>query len=247
MALRHMCPIKGKNLSSKEDGDLSYRLVRSKKRKKTLALQIKRDGTITMLVPHRTSEAEAERFFRQKELWVRKKLEERARSGESPEAGKTFLPGEVFPYLGEQYPLEIAPSTGSRAALVLLYGTFLLRQDKLVRARDAFVDWYKKRAREELVKRVVYYSRRFDLPVTGITITSAQSRLGSCSVRNKISLTWRLIMAPYPVIDYVVLHELAHVKEKNHSRQFWDFLETMVPDYRQHRLWLKQNGHLLAL
>jgi predicted metal-dependent hydrolase len=242
-----MCPIKGRSLSSKAAGELSYRLVRSKKRKKTLALQIKRDGTIMMLVPHRTSEEEAERFFRQKEAWVRKKLEERTRFGEPAGPGKTFSPGDVFPYLGEQYPLDIASSTGSGEELVLSYGTFLLRQDKLVGARDVFVGWYKRRAREELVKRVVHYSRRFDLPVTGVTITSARSRLGSCSARNKISLTWRLIMAPYPVIDYVVLHELAHVKEKNHSKQFWDFLETMLPDYRQHRLWLKRNGHLLAI
>jgi predicted metal-dependent hydrolase len=161
--------------------------------------------------------------------------------------GKAFVTGELFPYLGEQYPLEVTLSTGCRDPLVLSYGIFVLRYDKSDIARDVFVNWYKKRAREELAGRVAHYGIRFNLPVTGVTITSAMSRLGSCSTKNKVSLTWRLILAPYPVIDYVVLHELAHIKEKNHSRRFWSLLETMMPDYRQQRLWLKRNGHSLVI
>ena len=242
-----MFPTKGKSLIFKNAPDLNYQLKRSKKRKKTLTLQVERNGTIMMHVPYRTSETETDRFFKQKEGWVRKKLKEMAYLPESRDAERTFIPGEKFHYLGEQFPLKVADSTGARAPLILSYGVFLLREDNLTKAREVFVNWYKKRAREEITKRVGYYSRRFNLPVTGITITSAHTRYGSCSARNKVSFSWRLIMAPYPVIDYVILHELAHIKEKNHSRRFWSLLETILPDYKKQRLWLRENGHLLRI
>ncbi|HEY3277579.1 MAG TPA: M48 family metallopeptidase, partial [Syntrophorhabdaceae bacterium] len=95
--------------------------------------------------------------------------------------------------------------------------------------------------------RLARYGGRYNLIPKGLTITSARTRYGSCSASNRISLTWRLVMAPYSVIDYVILHELAHIKIKNHSRQFWDFLETMVSDYRDRRLWLREHGRLLVI
>ncbi|MBA4416673.1 MAG: M48 family peptidase [Syntrophus sp. (in: bacteria)] len=242
-----MFPIKARSLIFKDASDLNYQLKRSKKRKKTLTLQVERNGTIMMHVPYRTSEAETDRFFKQKEGWVRKKLKEMACLPEPRDTEKVFIPGENFHYLGEQFPLRVADSTSARAPLVLSYGIFLLREDNLAKARDVFVDWYKKRAREKITERVDYYSRQFNLPATGITITSALTRYGSCSVRNKVSFSWRLIMAPYPAIDYVILHELAHIKEKNHSSRFWDLLGTILPDYNKQRLWLRENGHLLRI
>jgi predicted metal-dependent hydrolase len=226
--------------------DLTYELVRSRKRKKTLTLQVKRDGTIVLLAPYRFSGEEADRFFRDKEAWVRKKLAGKQEDSDSPDLKRKFLPGDTFLFHGDPYPLEIVDSDKS-APLTLSHGVFMLRSDKRAEGSKVFADWYKLQARQEFVERVNYYGRRFNLVPTGLTITSARTRYGSCSPSNRISLCFRLIMAPYPAMDYVILHELAHIKEKNHSRRFWSFLETILPGYKAERRWLKENGHLLRV
>lgn len=79
----------------------------------------------------------------------------------------------------------------------------------------------------------------------GITVRDQKTRWGSCSARGNLNFNWRLILAPEPVLDYVVIHELAHRKEMNHSKQFWDIVEAMMPDYRTQRQWLKEHGDQL--
>jgi predicted metal-dependent hydrolase len=186
------------------------------------------------------------RFFREKEAWVRKKLTEGQGASGSPEPDKKFLSGETFLFHGDPYPLEIVESEKS-APLLLSYGVFMLRSDKRAEGRKIFTDWYKAQARQEFAERVSHYSSRFNLVPTGLTITSARTRYGSCSASNRLSFSWRLIMAPYPVIDYVILHELAHIKEKNHSRRFWNFLETIFPGYKTQRRWLREKGQMLRI
>jgi predicted metal-dependent hydrolase len=241
-----MSPIRERNLIFRGSPDLVCEVVRSRKRKKTFTLQVRRDGTITLHVPYKTTKEETDRFFREKELWVRKKLKDRESAPEPVDPEKKFIQGEKFFYLGEPYPLEIVEPQG-RASLTLSYGTFVLRSDKLEDAERVFVDWYRTRAKEEFTRRVHHHSSRLRLLPAAITVTSARSRYGSCSAKNRLSLSWRLIMAPYSVIDYVILHELAHIKEKNHSRKFWDFLETIMPGYKTQRGWLREHGHLLRI
>ena len=157
------------------------------------------------------------------------------------------MPGEKFLYLGEWYPLEIDESDHGALPLRLSFGNFILNKDHVDEARDLFIEWYKREAREKIEGRVRYYSHRFHLFPKRIKITSARSRWGSCSRDNRLSFTWRIIMAPLVIIDYVLVHELAHIREKNHSRKFWTFLEAILPDYREHKVWLKKNGHWLSL
>jgi hypothetical protein len=96
-------------------------------------------------------------------------------------------------------------------------------------------------------ERIRHYSGMIGLYPDRLRISNARFRWGSCSRDNSLSFSWRLAMAPSLIIDYVVVHELAHIKEKNHSRSFWALVETMMPDYRKHRHWLKENGHLLDI
>ena len=98
-----------------------------------------------------------------------------------------------------------------------------------------------------LNERSASYARAHGFSYRRINITSARTRWGSCSTRGSVSFTWRLIMAPLAVVDYVILHELAHTQIPNHSRHFWDRMGQLLPDYRSHRQWLKENGNLLRL
>jgi len=94
-------------------------------------------------------------------------------------------------------------------------------------------------------ERVQFYSQTMHLSPQRERITSAKYQWGGCSSRNTLSFSWRLMMAPLPVIDYIVVHELGHIQEKNHSPRFWKIVETTLPDYRARRDWLKKYGHLL--
>ncbi len=158
---------------------------------------------------------------------------------------RNFTPGELFPYLGETYPLTHRDQCDGRSLLTLSRGVFILEKGQVPRGRELFVRWYKERAREIFHERVRYYSRQLGLWPKKIRITSARSRYGSCSPDNSLSFTFRLVMAPYPMIDYVIVHELAHIKIKNHSRTFWNFMEEIMPDYKNRRKWLKDNSVML--
>ncbi|HXX36012.1 MAG TPA: SprT family zinc-dependent metalloprotease [Thermodesulfobacteriota bacterium] len=224
---------------------LGYDLIRSRRRRRTISLQIKEGGRVVIRAPFHTPKWEIERFIEGKQSWIAEKLSEKEK--QVKEAGKTFLPGEKFLFLGERYPLEICEPHHKESPLRLSFGNFILHQDSVEKARDLFVEWYKKEAKEKIAERINYYSRSVHLFPEGIRITSAKSRWGSCSQDNRLSFSWRIIMASLAVIDYILIHELVHIREKNHSAKFWATLESFLPDYRKHRLWLRENGHLLEL
>ncbi len=109
------------------------------------------------------------------------------------------------------------------------------------------MNWYKDRAYEKIGQRVEWYARKYEFKYNKTKITTAQKRWGSCSSKGNLNFSWRLIMAPLPVIDYVVIHELVHLEERNHSRLFWDKVKYFYPEYPKCGNWLKENGHLLKL
>ena len=224
---------------------LSYELIRSIKRRKTISLHIKEGGRIVVYAPHRTPKSEIQKFIEGKESWIVRKISEKERL--IGKAEKAFLPGEKFLYLGESYPLEIEDAHHKGRPLRLSFGRFILDKDRIEEARGLFIQWYKEEAKEKIVERVHYYSNRLQLFPEGVRITSAKFRWGSCSRDDRLSFSWRIIMAPLGIIDYVLIHELVHIKEKNHSKRFWSRLESILPDYRIQRLWLKKNAHLFLM
>ena len=222
-----------------------YQLIRSKKRRKTISLHVKEDGRIIVYAPNRTPNWEIEKFVERKQGWISDRLSEKERIPRPAE--KKFLPGEEFLYLGESFPLQIEDDPHQRQPLKLSFGEFILNKRCTEKAKDFFIGWYKKEARQRLSERMDYYSNRLQLFPKGIKITSAQSRWGSCSRDNQLCFCWRIIMAPLGVLDYVLIHELAHIKEKNHSIRFWSYLESILPDYKKHRRWLREHESRLRL
>ena len=210
-----------------------------------MSLCIKDDGEIVIYAPYHAPHREIERFLEERRSWIVERMSENEKSKRGRE--KAYIAGEKFLYLGESYPLEIEESNNGEFPLRLSFGKFILDKDHVGRARDLFIRWYKKEAEENLTERVDYYSPRLRLFPKGIRITSAKYRWGSCSRENRLSFTWRIIMAPLSVVDYVLIHELVHIKEKNHSKRFWEYLESIIPNYKKHRLWLKEKGDSLRL
>lgn len=106
---------------------------------------------------------------------------------------------------------------------------------------------YRQAAKEYIPKRVAYYASLLGVDYATISIRDQKTRWGSCSSKGNLSFSWRLILAPPKVLDYVVVHELCHRKEMNHSGRFWALVQSMIPDYQIHRKWLKDYGNTLTL
>jgi hypothetical protein len=216
------------------------KIIRSRRR--TIALIVETDGSLTVRAPLRASQAAIEQFMVEKQDWIRRK-QAQARLAYRPP--RRFVPGETFLYLGENYPLEIV--SAARPALEIKDGRFRLAQAALPHAAKAFERWYRARAAEVIGARVEAYAARHGLRPAKLRISGAATRWGSCSSRGVLSFTWRLVLAPLEVIDYVVAHELAHLRARNHSKAFWAQVATILPDYARRADWLKRHGGLLRL
>ena len=106
---------------------------------------------------------------------------------------------------------------------------------------------YRKAAKEYIPKRVAYYAKLLGVTYGTISIRDQKTRWGSCSSKGNLNFNYRLILAPPKVLDYVVIHELCHRKEMNHSKKFWSYVESIMPDYKEYRKWLKENGNSLSV
>jgi len=157
---------------------------------------------------------------------------------------KEFVNGEGFLYLGRYYRLKIVDD--QEVPLEFENG-FYLSRNALPQAREVFIEWYKKMAYKKISERVRWYAQKRGFKYNKINITNAQKRWGSSSSNRNLNFPWRLIMAPLPVIDYVVIHELVHLEEKNHTKLFWNKVKMLMPDYEKYKDWLKENSYLLRL
>ncbi|MBI3739380.1 MAG: M48 family metallopeptidase, partial [Chloroflexi bacterium] len=147
-------------------------------------------------------------------------------------------------FLGSSFDLKLVRT--QRPSLKFDNG-FHLSQTAQKRGEQVFTRWYKKRAFEIISERVDQYARQYGFEPKKVKITSARTRWGSCSPDRTLNFTWRLVMAPLEVIDYVVVHELVHLRVKNHSKRFWKAVESIFPEYKPQRKWLREHGEKLTL
>jgi predicted metal-dependent hydrolase len=227
--------------------NIPYTLKKSRKRRKTISLQISDKSELVITAPHFTPISEINRFVQEKQNWINKAIQKQKEMLIKNKA-KEYIPGERFYYLGKSFPVETFFEQNERQGLIFWDNRFYLNApDVPAKKREYFIRWYKIKAREYFVERADFYSRELNLRPKSVKITSAEKRWGSCSEKDNLSFSFRLIMAPPAVIDYVVVHELMHIKEKNHSEKFWRLVESAMPQYKLHRRWLKDNNSKFVL
>jgi len=215
-------------------------IIRS--RRKTIALVIQKDGTLLVRAPLKAPEKFIREFAEKNAQWILKKQAQMRAVVSLPP--KQYAAGETFFYLGREIPLEIVQ--GQKTALVL-DSHFKLAESALENAERVFEHWYREQARQILSERVRYFAGPHNLQFQGIRIGSARTRWGSCNSKGGLSFSWRLILTPMEVVDYVVVHELAHTLVHNHSPRFWKLVESILPNYKVHRKWLRTNGQKVML
>lgn len=209
------------------------KIIRSRRR--SIALVVCPDATLVVRAPMRISLEYIKDLVFRKRLWIDKKRKQALKNG-PPAKAKEFIDGESFFYLGEVYKFKITEIKKIEIGEHLFFPARYLNK-----ARAKMIEWYKQRAKEEIAKRATILSRVTGWNFRSISITSAKTRWGSCGARGSINFTWKLVIAPLSIIDYVVVHELAHMVERNHSARFWSKVEAVLPDYKIRQKWLRDN------
>jgi len=217
------------------------KIIRSKR--KTISLQVSDDATLIVRAPFKVNEEIINRVILKHSNWIEKKKKE-MQLRDVKFSKKEYVNGEGFLYLWNYYRLRLVEN--QETPLNFKNG-FYLSKEYLANAEEIFIDWYKEKAYEKISERVKWYAQKRGFKYNKISITNAQKRWGSCSCCNNLNFSWRLIMAPLPVVDYVIVHELVHLDEKNHSKTFWNKVKMLITDYKKHQEWLKKSGHLLRL
>lgn len=216
--------------------DISYVLKRSNR--KTISIYLERDSSITIIAPKETTINKIEKVIENKRPWIYKSQSEFEILNRN-RVKRDIVNGESYLYLGKYYKLKITSETNK--PLYLQRGTFLLHQKHIPKARKHFIDFYKKKGIEHISHRVNYFKGKLDVDPENIKIMDLQNRWASRK-NNNLYFHWKVSMAPLKIIDYLIVHELAHFMVPNHSNEFWKIVESILPDYLERENWLKING-----
>lgn len=217
----------------------NIKLVKTKR--KTVELKIGVHGNLSVRAPLEYDECDIDRLVYEKRYWIKRKQKEMARR-EKLNVKKEFVNGEGFLYLGKLYKLYIIDNNKTS---LTFDKDFYLSRKLLKQANKVFINWYTKKAKEKIEERVKYHAPLISKKHKRINITNAKKRWGSCGECGSLNFSWRLIMAPLSVVDYIVVHELVHLQEKSHSREFWNKVRLIIPNYEQSKQWLRENEYLL--
>lgn len=228
--------------------DLIYTLIRSPRRR-TVGITVNTDGTVVVRAPERLSETTIRQMVERKADWIRSKISEKLHAQDSLRP-RTYENGEEILFLGKAYRLEKVPGgngvslTGDRLRVGMPSG---LTGDERSRIIAILSGWYRDQAVRHIAERILFWRERVNAFPKTMRVKRLRSRWGSCSNRGNLNFNWLLILAPPPIVDYVVVHELCHFHHPDHSAAFWDTVGTALPDYKERRKWLKANTDLLKI
>jgi predicted metal-dependent hydrolase len=223
--------------------------VKRSPRRKTVELMVERDGRVVFYAPQSATSKSLESLAREKLVWIYRKL------GRKEEElhhlpGKECVSGEGFYYLGRKYRLKLLDDpaiSGDGNGLRLQNGRFLMPRELAPRGRDVFVRWYTEQALDRVSLRMKALKARVAAEPESIHIRDLSFRWGSCTHKGKMFFHWRIILLPQPRVDYLIMHELVHLHEHNHSPAFYERLARAVPDYAKQEDWLRRYGDLYSI
>jgi len=219
--------------------DIEYSLVRS--RRKTASIYIERDGQVSILVPDKLTDRQVEALVESKRKWIYKSLAE-WQDLNARRVHRDYVNGEGFLYLGRSYRLKLVPDLSE--PLMLKDGYFCLRTNNgsLPDADAAFKAFYRAKGIVRIPPRVAYFQAKMDVEPKAVKMLDLKHRWASCSPGGNLNFHWKCMMAPLTILDYIVVHELAHLIYPNHTKAFWNEVDKVMPDFQERKEWLRVNG-----
>lgn len=208
-----------------------------KSKRKSVSLVIKNNGDFIVRAPLNCNEKVIFDFISKKSEWIIKKRQEQAKNAFNR---LTFEKSEQISILGKEYPIILSNSSKVKLSETSLEIPSIQPKEKLIKFLKSF-------AKKYITTRAELISSLFNFSYAGISISSARTNWGSCSHNNRLHFTYKLILCPEDVIDYIILHELCHTRVKNHSAKFWSLVESCNPVYKVQEKWLKKNRGIIEL
>jgi hypothetical protein len=223
--------------------ELDYTVIYSAKRKK-LTITVERDRSVVVRAPEGTDPEKIRQAVESKRQWLFEKTRHPQKYTDLPHPpGKELVNGESVLYLGRHYRIELV----DEGEEIEFAQKFFIPKKLAGTKRAAFQAWYKQQAATKILPRVPGHARSLGVTYNQAKIMDSQYQWGSCTPKDNVNFNWRLIKAPMFVIDYVIVHELAHLLEANHSPRLWNIIRAQIADVDKAKAWLKENGALLEL
>ena len=222
--------------------DIEYQLKKSDR--KTTSIYIERDGSVFIIAPAPFNIEKIEQIIESKRSWIYRSLAEWEDLNRT-RIHRDYVNGESFLYFGRNYRLQLVMEQAE--PLMFQQGQFKLIQDEVQSAPDHFKAFYKTKLQKKLKSRLKQYQSKMKKQALDVRVMELQNRWGSCTSKGVINFHWRCAMLPLSVLDYVIVHELAHLEDKSHSPSFWRIVEKVMPNYEEAKTWLKFNGAGMSL
>ena len=216
------------------------KIIRTSRRSKSISLKI-RNGELEISCPYNTSETFLKNLIERKKEWINKNIDRSRKNHKKIDQisnGFITFKGLVLQLIYKKSNFERI--TVEDNELKIFYS-------EKSKSRQLIIEWLKLQANNFLRARLSFLSKRISIEFNSLTIKSYTARWGSCNIKGDIFLNWKLIMLPESVIDYVLIHELAHINVPNHSSEFWELVKKKNPNYFKHKRWLKDNGSSFIL
>ena len=222
--------------------NITFNLIYRKR--KTMSIEVETTGEVTVIAPVGTSTDDVIEKVKSRAGWIVSKQYE-SKFINDTKIEREAVSGESYMYLGRNYSLDIRVGEDTDNISVKLFqGKFVVntytKDEDLI--KKAMENWYREKTLARVKERVSYYSSYFNDKVTTIKVKEQKKRWASCTSKNELLFNWRCVMAPVFVLDYIVVHEMCHMEYKNHSKDFWNRVYAIMPDYEVRKSWLKNNG-----
>lgn len=224
-------------------GDIDIEIKRSK-RSKTITVNIERDGSVNAVAPFDCPDETIYKELLAREYLICKRIANRKAVTEA-HVNREFVNGQSFLFMGQSYNLQITQT--AKKALEIVDDKFVLSEKYLPKARETFIKFYKKQGLPYIKERVAYFSEMVGREPASVKIMELGAHWASCTPSHNINFHWKCIMAKPMIIDYLIVHELTHLKYPQHTRQFWDAVFSVMPNYKECEEWLHDFGVTLSL
>ncbi|WP_105176778.1 MULTISPECIES: SprT family zinc-dependent metalloprotease [Clostridium] len=231
---------------------IEFQIIRRKR--KSICIKIDINGEVQVVAPMRTSKEHILNFFNSKHDWIVEKRRE-LKSVLNKKVKREFINDGTFMYLGKEYPIRLIFNDKVKKISIdfideslnsnidsdfrFIIKTNTYENEKLKKALER---WYRGKTLDIVKKRVKVHEWEFKDKIIKITVKEQKRRYASINIKNEVYFNWRISMAPIEVIDYIVVHEMCHMDFRNHSKQFWNRVEEVMPNYKKHHEYLKENG-----
>lgn len=216
--------------------DLTYTLTKTNR--KTLSIYVEPEGNVSVRAPHDITQKQLDAIIDLKSYWIYKSKAELQELNRA-RVTRQISNGEGFLYLGKSYRLTIKKDLTKPLMLTEKY--FQLREDKTDKARELFLQFYRDNGKKHISERVELFQKKLGVNPKTIRVMDLKNRWASRG-KSGLNFHWKLMLAPITVIDYIIVHELAHLKKQGHSPEFWELVRSVLPNYMEQKNWLRTNG-----